>query len=133
MVAAAVAAEVVKLDGVSAAVSSYDLARGRVLDTPQMRSVLNNFHPQRSGDIYVVFEPHRFINNMDGLEVAATHGSPWSYDTFVPILFAGPGIRPGVVHRPVAPTAIASTLAAYLGLKAPSGAVGDVLVEVLGD
>jgi len=132
-VAAAVAAEVVRLDGVSAAVSSYDLARGRVPDTPQMRSVLNNFHPQRSGDIYVVFEPHRFINNMDGLEVAATHGSPWSYDTFVPILFAGPGIRARVIHRPVAPTGVASTLAAYLGFKAPSGALGDLLVEVLED
>jgi predicted AlkP superfamily pyrophosphatase or phosphodiesterase len=132
-VASAVAAEVVKLDGVSAAVSSYDLAAGRVPDTPQMRSILNNYHPKRSGDIFVVFEPHRFINDFDGLVVAATHGSPWSYDTFVPILFAGPGIRPQVVHRLVAPTGVASTLAAYLGFKAPSGALGDVLVEVLGD
>jgi hypothetical protein len=132
-VASAVAAEVEKLDGVSAAVSSYDLAAGRVPDTPQVRAILNNYHPKRSGDIFVVFEPHRFINNMDGLSVASTHGSPWSYDTFVPIFFAGPGIRPQVVHRPVAPTAIASTLAAYLGIKAPSGAHGDVLEEVLGD
>jgi predicted AlkP superfamily pyrophosphatase or phosphodiesterase len=130
-VASAVAAEVVKLDGVSAAVSSYDLAAGRVPHTPQMRSILNNYHPKRSGDVFVVFEPHRFINDFDGLTVAATHGSPWSYDTFVPILFAGPGIRPRVVHRPVAPTGVASTLAAYLGFKAPSGALGDVLVEVL--
>jgi hypothetical protein len=132
-VASAVAAEVVKLDGVFAAVSSYDLAAGRVPDTPQMRSILNNYHPKRSGDIFIVFEPHRFINDMDGLQVAAMHGSPWSYDTFVPIFFAGPGIRPRVVHRAVAPTGVASTLAAYLGLKAPSGALGDVLVEVLGE
>ncbi len=132
-VASAVAAEVTRLDGVSAAVSSYDLAAGRAPDTPQMRSILNNYHPKRSGDVFVVFEPHRFINETDGLRAAATHGSPWNYDTFVPILFAGPGIRPGVVHRPVAPTGIASTLAAYLGFKAPSGALGDVLVEVLGD
>ena len=131
LVASAVAAEVKKLDGVSAAVSSYDLAAGRVPDTTQVRSILNNYHPKRSGDIFVVFEPHRFINNMDGLKVAATHGSPWGYDTFVPILIAGPGIRPRVVHRPVAPTGIASTLSAYLGFKAPSGALGDVLVEIL--
>lgn len=132
-VASAVAAEVAKLDGVSAAVSSYDLAAGRVPDTPQMRSVLNNYHPKRSGDIFVVFEPHRFVGDMDGLRVASMHGSPWSYDTFVPIFFAGPGIQPRAVHRAVAPTAIAGTLAAYLGIKAPSGAHGDVLVEVLGD
>jgi predicted AlkP superfamily pyrophosphatase or phosphodiesterase len=70
---------------------------------------------------------------MDGLSVAATHGSPWSYDTFVPILFAGPGIRAQTSHRSVEPTAIASTLAAYFGFKPPSGAQGDVLVEVLED
>ena len=131
VVASAVAAEIVKLDGVSAAVSGYDLAAGQVPKTPQMGSILNNYHPKRSGDIFVVFEPHRFINDMDELVVAATHGSPWSYDTFVPILFAGPGIRPQVVHRSVAPTGVASTLAAYLGFKAPSGALGDVLEEVL--
>ena len=132
-VASAVAVEVGKLDGVSVAVSSYDLALGRVPDTSQVRSILNNYHPQRSGDIFVVFEPHRFINDLDGLKVASTHGSPWSYDTFVPIVFAGPGIAHQTVHRSVAPTAIAGTLAAFLGFKAPSGAVGDVLVEVLGD
>ena len=132
-VASAVASEVEKLDGVSAAVSSYDLAEGRVPDTPQVRSILNNYHPKRSGDVFVVFESHRFINDMDGLVVAATHGSPWAYDTFVPIFFAGPGIRSQVVHRRVAPTGVASTLSAYLGLKAPSGALGDVLVEVLGE
>ena len=132
-VASAVAAELLKLDGVSAAVSSYDLAIGRVANTSLMRSILNNYHPKRSGDIFVVFEPHRFINEFDGLAVASTHGSPWSYDTYVPILFAGPGVESQVIHRPVAPTGIASTLAAYLGFKKPSGAVGDVLVEVLGE
>lgn len=132
-VAAAVADEVVKLDGVSAAISSYDLATGRVADTQQTRSILNNYHPKRSGDVFVVFEPHRFISDMDGLSVAATHGSPWRYDTFVPIVFAGPGIAPQKIHRLVEPTTIASTLAAFLGFKPPSGAAGDVLEEVLSD
>ena len=54
-----------------------------------MRSVLRNFHPKRSGDIYVVFEPNVFITDFDGLTVASTHGSPWRYDTFVPVMFAG--------------------------------------------
>ena len=130
-VAAAVAAQVAKLDGVNAAVTSEDLTHGRVPDTALIRSVLANHDPERSGDIFVVFDPHRFINDMDGLTVAATHGSPWSYDTFVPILVAGPGIRAQQVHRRVAPTAIASTLATYLGFKPPSGAVGDLLIEVL--
>ena len=59
-------------------------------------------------------DPYRFINDFDGAVMAATHGSPWSYDTFGPILFAGPSLRPQVAHRPASPTAVASTLAAYL-------------------
>ena len=57
-----------------------------------MRSILRNFHPKRSGDIYLVFEPYVFINDFDGLTVASTHGSPWRYDTYVPVMFAGGGL-----------------------------------------
>ncbi len=59
------------------------------------------------------------------------HGSPYSYDTYVPIMFAGPGITPRTVNRRVAPTDIASTIAYYLGIKPPSGSVGLVLPEVV--
>jgi arylsulfatase A-like enzyme len=62
--------------------------------------------------------------------MAAIHGSPWRYDTHVPILFAGPGVRNRKVSRRVAPYDIAPTLANYLGVKPPSGSVGEVLVEV---
>jgi predicted AlkP superfamily pyrophosphatase or phosphodiesterase len=132
-VAAAVATEVRRLDGVREALSSHDLLAGRVADTPLTRSILNSFHPKRSGDVIVVFEPHRFINDFDGLSVAATHGSPWSYDTFVPIAFAGAGVPAGMVHRRVAPTGIAPTIAAFLGFKAPSGALGEPFLELLGE
>ena len=97
-----------------------------------MRAVLNNYHPDRSGDIYVVFEPESFINDMDGLSVTVTHGSPWRYDTFVPILFAGYGIKPQVVSRRVHTIDVALTLSIVAGTRPPSGATGDVLLEVLG-
>ncbi len=97
-----------------------------------MRAVLNNFHPKRSGDIYLVFEPNVFINDFDGLTVASTHGSPWSYDTFVPIIFAGADLPPVKVSRPVTPYDIASTVAVYLGVKSPSGSIGKPLPEVVG-
>ncbi len=127
----AVAAELQKLDGVALAVSSTALAEGQVRDTEGMRAILRNHHPKRSGDVFVVFEPHRFINDFDGLIVAATHGSPWRYDTYVPVFFAGPGIAAGKVYRRVAPSDIAPTLAALLGTKPPSAAVGGPLEEVL--
>jgi len=129
----AVAEELEKFDGVAAAVSSNALRTGRLPDTLLMRSILRNFHPKRSGDIFLVFEPNIFINDFDGLEVASTHGSPWRYDTFVPVMFAGDGLQPKIVSRPVTPYDIAPTLAARLGVKPPSAAVGHPLVEVLGE
>jgi predicted AlkP superfamily pyrophosphatase or phosphodiesterase len=128
-----VAAELEKFDGVSAAVSSTALRTSSLPDTLLMRSILRNFHPKRSGDIYLVFEPNVFINDFDGLTVASTHGSPWRYDTFVPVIFAGAGLQPKTVSRPVTPYDIAPTLAAYLGVKPPSGAIGVPLPEVLDD
>jgi hypothetical protein len=131
-VEAAVAAEIAKFRGIALAVPSTALAANRQADTLLMRSVLNNFNPQRSGDIYVVFKPEVFINDFDGLVVASTHGSPWRYDTHVPVMFTGFGIEPAVVQRPVTPYDIAATLASVLGTKPPSASRGRPLAEVAG-
>lgn len=128
---AAVVNELSKFEGISLAVSSTALRRGKVPDTQLYRSVLNNFHAKRSGDIYIVFDPNWFINDFDGLTVASTHGSPWQYDTYVPIVFAGAGLTAKTVDRRVFTIDIAPTLSAYLGIKPPSGSQGITLLEVL--
>ncbi len=129
----AVAEVLTDFDGVALAVSSSALRTGNLPDTPILRSVLNNFNPKRSGDIYVVFEPHRFINDFDGLIVACTHGSPWTYDTFVPVIAVVPGVPPQTVFRRVSPLDIAPTLSALVGAKPPSGAESDPLLEVMAE
>jgi len=129
----AVAEELFKFDGVAAAVSSTALRSASLPDTLLNRTILRNFNPKRSGDIYLVFEPNVFINDFDGLTVASTHGSPWRYDTFVPVIFAGSGLQPQSVSRAITPYDIAPTLAGYLGVKPPSAAIGNPLPEVLGD
>lgn len=128
----AVATELLKFDGVAYAVSSSALRTAGLPDTRLMRSILRNFHPKRSGDIYLVFESNVFINDFDGLTVASAHGSPWRYDTYVPVIFAGAGLPAAKVSRPVTPYDIAPTLAAYLNVKPPSGSIGTPLPEVLG-
>lgn len=128
----AIAEELVAFEGVAYAVPSSRLREGSVPDNALMRAVLNNYHPDRSGDIYVVFQPEWFINEMDGLSATITHGSPWRYDTFVPILFAGFGIEPEIVSRRVHTVDVALTLATITGTRPPSGATGEVLLEVLG-
>ncbi|MDX2453114.1 alkaline phosphatase family protein [Desulfosarcina sp.] len=126
----AVAEELLKFEGIAQAVASSALREARLPDTPLNQAILNNFNPNRSGDIYVVFEPHWFINDFDGLTVAATHGSPWRYDTFVPIAFAGMQIPARHIQRSVQTVDIAPTLAAFLKIKPPSGSTGVPLVEV---
>jgi len=58
---------------------------------------------------------------------AAHHGSPWQYDTYVPMTFAGYGIEP----RRVETVDLAPKLSAVFELKPPSGAAGKTLAEVL--
>jgi len=126
----AIAKELKKFEGVAQAVSSSELRESDLPDTRINRAVLNNFNPNRSGDIYLVFEPHWFIHDFDGLQVSSTHGSPWRYDTFVPIAFAGMQIPAQHVYRRVLTVDIAPTLTAFFGIKPPSGSIGVPLVEV---
>jgi hypothetical protein len=73
----AVTAEILTFPGVAHAIPSSALLRGDVIDTPLVESVRHNFNPRRSGDIFLVFEPHWFLNDFDGLEVAARFEGAW--------------------------------------------------------
>jgi hypothetical protein len=64
----AVAEELTRFDGVSLAVSSSALDVGSVSNTPLIQSILRNYNPSRSGDIYLVFQPNRFINDFDPMD-----------------------------------------------------------------
>jgi predicted AlkP superfamily pyrophosphatase or phosphodiesterase len=127
----AIAEELVKFNGIAYAVPSIDLVEGKIPDTRLYQQILRNFNPKRSGDIYLVLEPQWFVNDFDGLTVASTHGSPWRYDTYVPIIFTGNGLTAKTVFREVQTVDIALTLSKYLRIKAPSGATGAPLTEVL--
>jgi len=126
-----IAAELTKIKGIAYAVPSIDLVEGKIPDTRLYRQILRNFNPKRSGDIYLVLEPQWFVNDFDGLTVAATHGSPWRYDTYVPIIFAGNGLAAKTIFREVETVDVALTLAMYFRINAPSGATGAPLIEVL--
>jgi len=118
-------------EGIAFAIASVDLLEGKISNTELNNSVLRNYNPKRSGEIYIVTEPYWFINEFDGLEVASTHGSPWSYDTHVPIIFAGNGISNMTIWRNVETVDVALTLSNYLNIKIPSASSGQPLIEVL--
>ena len=114
-------------EGIAIAVSMKALPS--LQNTPTLERIRNNHHPIRSGDIYVVQEPYWFLQ--EGGALVVMHGSPWRFDTHVPIIFAGAGLDAETVHRRVRPVDVAPTLAALLGIKPPSSANGELLIEVL--
>ena len=127
----AVAEELMKLDGIALAISSSALRENNLPSTRLINSVLRNFNPLRSGDIFVVFEAHSFLREADGLPAAVSHGSPWRYDTYVPVVFSGGTLSARRIYREIETVDVAPTLAAIVGVKPPSGARGAPLVEVL--
>jgi predicted AlkP superfamily pyrophosphatase or phosphodiesterase len=126
-----VAEELRKFPGIAYAVSSQDLRTGAVAQTPVTDAVLANFHEDRSGDIYVVFEPHWFVADFEGMQVAGSHGSPWAYDSHVPVIWMGPGVEAGRIGRRVETVDVAPTIAARLRVRQPTGTLGRVMTEVM--
>lgn len=120
-----------RLPGMFDAIPMDDLAEGRLALTPLHRMVLRNYHPLRSGDIHLIPKPYWFLYPENQHGVAVNHGSPWTYDTHVPIFWAGPRIPAKRISRLVHPVDIVTTLALRLGTKLPSACVGEPLVEVL--
>ena len=103
------------------------LLRGAVPDDPWCRRVVRGFHPARSGDVEILLYPYW----IGGGDSPATHGTPFSYDSHIPLVVRGSAFRPGRYDRAVALNDLAPTLATLLEIETPSGSSGRVLVEAL--
>lgn len=126
----ALAEEALNIPGMALAMTRNDLLAGTITDNPIMRKVQRSFHPKRSGSVLLVQDQFWYLYP-NAEEFAAMHGSPYAYDTYVPVMIAGPGVPNQMVSRPVAPEDIASTITTYMGLRPPSSSVGEVLFEAL--
>jgi Type I phosphodiesterase / nucleotide pyrophosphatase len=102
------------------------LLSGEVAPDTIGRRILRGYNLTRSGDLEIVLEPY-------WMRVASgtTHGTPYAYDTHVPLVFMGPGIRPGRYDATVALNDLAPTVATLLAIETPSGSQGRVLNEIL--
>jgi predicted AlkP superfamily pyrophosphatase or phosphodiesterase len=131
------AKEVMKIPGIAYAQTRTALLKGQITNSPLQTQIRRNFHPTRSGNIHIVQEQYWFLHSTDeaqkmGLKaIAAIHGSPWTYDTHVPIFFVGKDIPKQTISRRVSPADIAPTISTYLNIKTPSGSIGNPLEEVL--
>lgn len=82
--------------------------------------IQNGFYPKRSGDICLIFDP----GWLDHGEKGTSHGSAYTYDTHVPLLWMGKNIKPGVYSPQVEIIDIAPTLSQMLHIPFPNGCVG---------
>jgi predicted AlkP superfamily pyrophosphatase or phosphodiesterase len=73
----------------------------------------HSFHPERSPDLWMRFKPYYLISHQP---YGTTHGSPYDYDTHVPIIFWGARVRPGRIDTPHKTIDFAPTLAHLLNL-----------------
>ncbi len=103
------------------------LARGEVPATELGHIYLHSAGPQQGW--YVMTIPPAFSVSNTGR--ATDHGSPYSYDRHVPLALFGLPFVPGTYRTAAEPVDLATTLAALLGINAPSHAVGRVLTEAL--
>src|SRR5512144_1569114 len=84
------------------------------------------YFPGRTGQLLLVPREGDVITRADP-NVAYMHGSPWSYDVSIPLMFSGPAVTTGQFSLPASQQDVAPTLAASLGVQMPPTATGRVL------
>jgi len=107
------------------------LTAKEVLNGSFKKGILNNlknrYNQKLSGDILLVPNPSTIIYPKKG----STHGSGYSYDTHVPIIFYGNGILKGSSKKAYKITDIAPTISNLLRIEFPNGTNGEIIEEVL--
>jgi predicted AlkP superfamily pyrophosphatase or phosphodiesterase len=120
-VQAAAREELLKLPGV-AAVFTREQLLGTDTVTPYLDAMRKSFDPTRAAQLQIVLKPHWIYSYRPG---GSTHGSPYDYDTHVPLMFWGPSyVGQGEVKARAEVADLAPTLAALAGLPAPAQAQG---------
>ena len=123
----AIAEKLMTHPGIALAVS-HEMLNDNV-NHGSVEAIRRNTHVHRSGDIYVLQKPYWYMQ--EGRAIAVMHGTPWTFDTHVPIIVVAPDGNAEHVHRLVHPVSVAPTIATYLGLKPPPAAMAAPLVEAL--
>jgi predicted AlkP superfamily pyrophosphatase or phosphodiesterase len=114
------------LPHIARAYTRDELLRGDAANDWPGRAVQLGFYGPRSGDLFLLPEPYYMFS-----AAGTTHAAPYSYDSHVPLIFLGAGIRAGVHSDAVTMNDAAPTLAAILQVETPSGSSGRILSVVL--
>ena len=101
------------------------LLLGNVQQDSISRAFSLGFYGSRSGDIMLLQDPYYLFE-----ATGTSHGTPYDYDTHVPVIFLGAGIKTGDYRQRISVNDIAPTLAELLGVEQPAGSIGRILSEI---
>ena len=115
--------------GIAQVYTRSQFEAGAVADTRMGLLMRRAWHRELSGDLVLVTRPYWYFSSSAS---GTSHGSPYAYDTNVPLVLAGrPWIKAGSYGQYAEVVDIAPTLAAILRLRPPAAAEGRVLTELL--
>ncbi len=115
-----------KEKGVENVFTSFNITNWGMTEGLKAR-IQNGFNQKRSGDLMINYFPYWTDNQST---TGTTHGSPYEYDTHVPLIFYGNGIKTGSTNDPIDITDIATTICNLLNIQEPNGCSGKVINEL---
>jgi predicted AlkP superfamily pyrophosphatase or phosphodiesterase len=125
-VAEKLAEEVIALEGIYKAVTAKTLQTARFTDGI-MNSLQNGYNQKFSGDVMLIPFPATLTRGRTG----TSHGSGYSYDAHIPLIFYGNGIKKGVSKKRYEIIDIAPTIANLLKIEVPNASTGKIIDEAL--
>lgn len=115
-----------KMEGIADAITSVDIQNNTFQDSIRSK-VKAGFNAKRSGDVIFVLKP----NWLSGYNKGASHGSPYRYDTHVPLILFGWNINGGSTSNKIAITDIAPTISHLLGIPKTNGNTGKPIMNFI--
>ncbi|MFC2110094.1 alkaline phosphatase PafA [Bacteroidota bacterium] len=120
--------EIVAFDNIYKTVSAHTL-QNTYFDEGLISSIQRGYNQKLSGDVFFIPNPATLSSSFK--HTGTSHGTGYSYDTHVPMIFYGFGINKGSSKKYQAITAIAPTVSSLLQIEFPNGNTGKVIEEAL--
>jgi len=115
----------ITINGISEAFTSSTLKTQCFYKNDYPTLLQNGYNHKLSGNVCYIYNPAW----MDYAEKGTTHGAGYNYDTHVPIIFYGNGIKKGNYFQYVSITQIAPTICELLQINQTNGCISDPLNE----
>ena len=123
-----VASFLLETEGIAEAYTSNEVRQFSLVEREVKGMLARGFNSRRSGDVVYELLPGWLLPYKDD---ATNHFSGYTYDTHVPMLWFGNGIKKGSSVKYQTVTNIAPTISFMLDITLPNGATADPLYELL--